>query len=106
MISFTAWRGQNRIELGTGDWGLGIGEEVREQGAGSREQGAGSREQGSREQGAGSKGAGSKGEEFSPLPPAPRPSASFQCPMPLKSAEWGISLLYSGLGNGSTPHYR
>ncbi len=33
--------------------------------------GVGSREQGAREQ-----GAGSKGEEFSPLPPAPRPSAS------------------------------
>ncbi|WP_338421583.1 DALR anticodon-binding domain-containing protein [Nostoc flagelliforme] len=31
---------------------------------------------------AGEQGAGSKGEEFSPLPPAPRPSASFQCPMP------------------------
>ncbi|MEH1784245.1 MAG: hypothetical protein V7L23_01225 [Nostoc sp.] len=41
-------------------------------GLGSREQGAGSREQ----------GAGSKVEEFSHLPPAPRPSASFQCPMP------------------------
>ncbi|MEH2108323.1 MAG: hypothetical protein V7K43_19140 [Nostoc sp.] len=23
-----------------------------------------------------------QGEEFSPPPPAPRPSASFQCPMP------------------------
>ncbi|WP_323808649.1 DALR anticodon-binding domain-containing protein [Nostoc sphaeroides] len=34
------------------------------------EQGAGSREQ----------GAGSRGEEFSPLPPAPRPSASSPCP--------------------------
>ncbi|MEH1785351.1 MAG: glycosyltransferase family 39 protein [Nostoc sp.] len=30
----------------------------------------------------GSRGAGGKGEEFSPLPPAPRPSASFQSPMP------------------------
>ncbi|QLE49181.1 histidine kinase [Nostoc sp. C057] len=27
-------------------------------------------------------GAGSNGEEFFPLPPAPCPSASFQCPMP------------------------
>ncbi len=42
----------------TGDWGLGNGEEAREQGAGS------------------------KGEKFSPLPPAPRPSASFQSPIP------------------------
>ncbi len=40
------------------NWGLGTREEAREQGAGS------------------------KGEEFSPPPPAPRPSASFQCPMP------------------------
>ncbi|WP_242053541.1 hypothetical protein [Nostoc sp. FACHB-888] len=31
---------------------------------------------------AGEQGAGSKGEEFSPLPPAPCPSASFQCPIP------------------------
>lgn len=37
-------------------------------GAGSREQGAGSR--------------GEIAVSFSPLPPAPRPSASFQCPMP------------------------
>jgi len=40
------------------DWGVGNGEEAREQGAGS------------------------KGEEFFPLPPASRPSASFQYPIP------------------------
>ncbi|MBN3887193.1 MAG: ATP-binding protein [Nostoc sp.] len=40
------------------------------EGQGSREQGAGSREQ----------GAGSKGKEFSPLHPAPRPSASSHAP--------------------------
>ncbi|PHM11477.1 hypothetical protein CK516_02140 [Nostoc sp. 'Peltigera malacea cyanobiont' DB3992] len=40
------------------------------------------------EQGQGSRGAGEQGSRgeiavnFSPLPPAPRPSASFQCPMP------------------------
>ncbi|MEH2062923.1 MAG: SDR family NAD(P)-dependent oxidoreductase [Nostoc sp.] len=37
--------------------------------------------QGSREQ-----GAESKGEEFSPLPPAPRPSSSFPCPIPPTSS--------------------
>jgi hypothetical protein len=31
---------------------------------------------------AGEQGAGSKGEEFSSLPPAPCPSASFECPIP------------------------
>ncbi|MEH2051780.1 MAG: ATP-binding protein [Nostoc sp.] len=58
--------------------GLGTGE----QGAGSREQGAGGREQGagSREQGAGSR---EQGENSSPLPPAPRPSASSQSPIPV-----------------------
>ncbi|MEH2052879.1 amylo-alpha-1,6-glucosidase [Nostoc sp.] len=44
-------------EGGIGGWGLGTGEEARELLAGS------------------------KGEEFSPLPPAPRPSASFQSPL-------------------------
>jgi cobaltochelatase CobN len=37
---------------------------------------------GSGEWGVGEQGAGSKEEEFTPLPPAPRPSNSFQCPMP------------------------
>ncbi|MEH2270611.1 MAG: hypothetical protein V7K68_19715 [Nostoc sp.] len=54
--------------MGTGDWGLGTGEEAREQGAGSREQGAGSRKQGRK--------------VFPSARAAPRPSASFQCPMP------------------------
>ncbi|MCC5656961.1 GAF domain-containing protein [Nostoc sp. XA010] len=42
------------------------------------EQGAG----GAGEQGSRGQGAGSKGEEFSPLLRAPRPSASFPCPIP------------------------
>ncbi|MEH2065535.1 MAG: DALR anticodon-binding domain-containing protein [Nostoc sp.] len=48
---------QSLVE-GSGEWGVGSGEEAGEQGAGS------------------------KGEEFSPLLPAPRPSASSPCPMP------------------------
>ncbi|MEH2320227.1 cobaltochelatase subunit CobN, partial [Nostoc sp.] len=54
-----------RWGVGSGEWGVGSGEKAREQGAGS------------------------KGEEFSPLPPAPRPSASFQCPMPISGIQLG-----------------
>ncbi len=63
---------------------------------------------GSREQGAGSRGAVSKGEEFSPLPPAPRPSASSpypmpnpQCPMPNAPAEFCHRTLIQYRYNGT-----
>ncbi|MEH1967577.1 amylo-alpha-1,6-glucosidase [Nostoc sp.] len=70
---------------GAGDWGtrgplwglgvMGTGEEAREQGAGS------------------------KGEEFPPLPPAPRPPASFQYPMPNTTLGEAAPTAYLGFGS-------